>query len=80
MVCKTHERFIVEHINLQLNKNAILSYEQFGFRKGYSTVDQLILTYKCVTKTVDDHEVHDLVFSDYSKAFDFTPMENSYSG
>ena len=70
MVCKTLERLIVEKINLYLNSNALLSSEQFGFRAGYSTVDLLILTYDYVTKTVDDHKVVDLVFFDYTKAFD----------
>ena len=39
VICKSLERVVVEHINLYLNSNALLSDEQFGFRAGYSTVD-----------------------------------------
>ena len=43
---------------------------QFGFRRGRSTEDQLLLTYGGVVDKVDRGEVVDLVFLDFSKAFD----------
>ena len=44
--------------------------QQYGFRAKYSTVDQLISTYNDVTTMIDQGKVVDLVYMDYSKAFD----------
>ena len=67
---QTLERLIAGQIDLYLNSSALLPSEQLGSRAGYSTLDQLILTYDYVTKTFDDHKVVGLVFFVYSKAFD----------
>ena len=53
-----------------LESNNLLSSEQFGFRKAYSTSDQLLVTYNLITHSKDQGKVVDLVFFDYSKAFD----------
>ena len=68
--CKILERAIVKNITAYLEDNHILSPNQFGFRAGHSTVDQLLLTYNDITNMVDNGEVVDLLFFDYSKAFD----------
>ena len=47
--CKTLERVIAEQLTAFLEDNSILSEDQFGFRKGRTVVDQLILTYDAVT-------------------------------
>ena len=47
-----------------------MSEDQFGFRRKHSTVDQLILNYNDITRAVDDGEMVDLIFFDFSKAFD----------
>ena len=44
--CKTMERLIVSHLMTYVNNNSILSKDQFGIRKLYSTADQLLITYK----------------------------------
>ena len=46
----------------------MLSDNQYGFRSGRSTQDQLILVY--VLKWLDDDGVVDLVMFDFAKAFD----------
>ena len=49
-----------------------MSPHQFGFRSGHSTNYQLLLIvkYNDITGLVDSGLVVDLVFFDYSKAFD----------
>ena len=54
-----------------LESNQLLTPEQFGFRKACSTSDQLLATYNMISTKVDEGKiVVDLVFFDYSKAFD----------
>ena len=53
-----------------IEENDLISKEQFGFRTKHSTIDQLILTYDEITKLCDQGLIVDLVFFDYSKAFD----------
>ena len=68
--CKTMERIVADRLVGYLEENGILSREQFGFRKGMSVEDQLLLTYNDISKWVDQGFVVDLVFFDFSKAFD----------
>ena len=68
--CKVMERLISAHVTEFLDRNGLLSDRQFGFRRGRSTEDQLLLTYGGVINRVDRGEVVDLVFLDFSKAFD----------
>ena len=48
----------------------MLSNRQFGFRKGRSTEDQLLLSYGKIAREVDIGRTVDAVYLDYSKAFD----------
>ena len=48
----------------------LLCNGQFGFRKGHSVEDQLLLTYRDLALQVDDDNVVDVVYMDYSKIFD----------
>ena len=68
--CKIMERLIHKHVVDYLDDNGLLSDKQFGFRKGRSTEDQLLLTYSSVIGRVDGGEVVDMVYLDFSKAFD----------
>ena len=68
--CKVFERLIVKHITDYLESNSLISPHQFGFRSGHSTTDQLLLTYNDLTRAIDEGRTVDLVFFDYSKAFD----------
>ena len=70
VVCKSMERIIVGHLMQYINDNHILSDEQYGFRPARSTCDQLLISYDDITKMVDDGKVVDLIFFDFSKAFD----------
>ena len=68
--CKVLERIIVEQMRVYLEENNFLAKQQFGFRKARSTEDQLLLTYSAVATEVDQGKVVDVVYLDYSKAFD----------
>ena len=68
--CKAMERLVVHHSSEFLESNGLLSVNQFGFRAGRSTEDQLLLFYTSIAKWVDKGFVVDVVFMDFSKAFD----------
>ena len=70
LACKTMERGIAKHLNAYFEKNCVLSDHQFGFRPGYSPVDQLILTYNDVSLWYDSGKCVNVVLFDFSKAFD----------
>ena len=68
--CKVMERVLYCHIVKHLDENGIISEKQFGFRKGRSTEDQLLLTYGEIIRAVDAGEIVDVIYLDFSKAFD----------
>ena len=68
--CKTLERVIAKELSSFFTENNILTEEQFGFRPGRSTEDQLIITYDEITKGLDAGHPVDLVMFDFAKAFD----------
>ena len=68
--CKTMERMAGPHIVEFLNSNDLLSANQFGFRAGRSTEDQLLIFCGKIAKWMDRGFVVDVIFMDFSKAFD----------
>ena len=68
--CKVLEKIIVKHLRAYLEENELLSNEQYGFRSSRSTIDQLIMTYSDITSEVNRRNIVDLIFFDFSKAFD----------
>lgn len=68
--CKSMERIISDHLQDYLNDNTLLSHHQFGFRRGRSTMEQLLLVYENISASMDSGNTVDLVLFDYSKAFD----------
>ena len=70
LTCKTMERIIAKDLNAYFDKNNVLSDHQFGFRPGYSPVEQLLLTYNDVSLWYDSGKCVNLVLFDFSKAFD----------
>ena len=68
--CKVMERLVVKHITDYAEQNHLFSDFQFGFRAGHSTEDQLLLMYGKVSQWVDAGEAVDIVYLDFSKAFD----------
>ena len=68
--CKVMERMIQHHVMTYINQNSLLSDKQFGFRAGRSTEDQLLLAYADVIDSVDRGDSIDMVYLEFSKAFD----------
>ena len=68
--CKCMERLVVDQLYEYLEVHNILSSEQFGFRSGRSTMDQLLLSYNDISDWLDSGLVVDLILFDFSKAFD----------
>ena len=68
--CKTLEHLIADHLMDYLSEHNILTHHQFGFRRGRSTVEQLLLVYEEIYRVVDSGKTMDLILFDYSKAFD----------
>ena len=64
------EQIICRHISDYLETHNQLSPQQFGFRSGRSTQDQLLLTYDFVSKQTDDGNTTDVILFDFTKAFD----------
>ena len=70
VTCKCLERIICQHLTAYLEENSLLSDNQYGFRAGRSTQDQLILVYNDVSEWLDGGCVVDLIMFDFAKAFD----------
>ena len=68
--CKTMERIVCAHLRDYLESNSLLSENQFGFRTGRSTSDQLLLVYNSISRHVDSGGICDVILFDFSKAFD----------
>lgn len=69
-VCKLLEHIILKHITKHLEQEEILTDCQHGFRKGVSTVTQVIELVHDVSLSIDQQKQIDLIFLDFSKAFD----------
>ncbi|GAB0208399.1 mitochondrial enolase superfamily member 1 [Grus japonensis] len=70
---KIMEKIILGTIERHLKNNAIIRHSQHGFTKGKSCLTNLISFYDKVTCLVDEGKVVDVVFLDFSKAFDTVP-------
>lgn len=73
--CKVMEHVIAKHIIIFLETNGLLSECQHGFRRGFSTVTQLIETIHDLSKAIDDRGQIDVICVDFEKAFDKVPHD-----
>lgn len=69
-ICKMLEHVISKRVVEFLEQNSILTNFQHGFRKGYSTVTQLVSVVHSFAETLDKNGQMDVIFLDFSKAFD----------
>lgn len=67
---KILERIIYNQLMSYVNENNILSCQQSGFRKGYSTTSVLACITDNVMRSLDRGDAVALVLLDFSKAFD----------
>ena len=70
VTCKVIERAIVRRLTSYLEENSLIYHQQFGFRQGHSTLDQLIMTCEDITLKSDMGLTTDLIFLEFAKSFD----------
>ena len=69
-IIKIFERVVRKHLVMHLEDNNILPDSQHGFRKKRSCLTQLIEHVDSVLKALNDGREVDVIYLDYSKAFD----------
>jgi hypothetical protein len=72
-VCKIMESIIRDEIVKHLKENNCIRDSQHGFVKGKSCLTNLLLFLEKLTKIVDDGQPADVLYLDFSKAFDRVP-------
>ncbi len=76
-LCSVHmtslvlERLVLDQISDHVNN--LISPSQFGFRKGHSTVQQLLTYTADLFENSDKHVATDSIYLDLKKAFDSIP-------
>ncbi|KAK4823990.1 hypothetical protein QYF61_009115 [Mycteria americana] len=70
---KITEKIILGTIERHSKNNAIMRHSQHGFTKGQSCLTYLISFYDKVIHPADEGKAVDIVFLDFSKAFDTVP-------
>ena len=70
VICKILEKFIRDVLLDHLMKNSLISEKHFGFVPGRSCTLQLLRCVESWTKSLDDGTQVDVIYTDYSKAFD----------
>lgn len=68
--CKLLEHIIHKHISCFLESHSVLSPAQHGFRRGFSTVTQLVEIVHDFALAINNQSQIDAVFLDFAKAFD----------
>ena len=68
--CKIMEHIMLSHIAKHIANNNIIINEQHGFRNKLSTITQLINTTTDWANTLHNKGQTDIIFLDFSKAFD----------
>ena len=63
-------RVYCRHLTNYLEENSLNSHQKFRFRKGNSTVNQLIMKYEDITLKSDMRLITDVILFDFAKAFD----------
>ena len=67
---KCMEQLVCCEICKHLDEHDVLSNEQFSFRLGWCTEDQLLLTYNNITESLNEGYASDLILFDFPKTFD----------
>ena len=73
VVGKMLEAIIARAIRKHLDDHSLIKNSQHGFTKGKSCLTNLLSFYRKVFETMDSGDRYDIVFLDFSKAFDRVP-------
>ena len=77
--CKIMESIIRKSILEHVEDLGLLSQEQHGFMKGRSCLTNLLETFEEVTRMMDEGGGVDIIYLDYSKAFNSVPHKRLLS-
>ena len=72
-ICKVLESILRDNIVNHLNTHTLLLQSQHGFTKGKSCLTNLLSFLEDVTKAIDEGKPLDVIYLDFSKAFDKVP-------
>ena len=75
VVGKLLESIIAKNIREHLDKHSLINDSQHGFTKGRSCLTNLLSFYRKVYETADNDKDYDIIYLDFSKAFDKVPHE-----
>ena len=67
---KTMERLLFGAISRHIKEKRVIMGSQYGFTQGKSCLTKLIDFYEDITRWMDDGKAVDVVYLDFSKAFD----------
>ena len=73
--CRIMEHIVLSSMSRYFSKNDIITPLQHGFRKGFSTVTQLITVLDDWSSSLDKRIRTDVLLLDFSKAFDSVPHQ-----
>ena len=76
IICKVMEKLIRDEIMSFLLRNNVLSDRQFGFVPGRSCTLRLLVCIEEWSKQLDEGNNVDIIYTDFSKAFDRVPHWN----
>ena len=74
-LCRIFERIVAGHITTFLEDIKFFSQNQFGFLKSRSTTTQLLSTMNDFYNALQDGYKIDIIYIDFSKAFDTVPIQ-----
>lgn len=73
ILCKLFESVLKEAVTNHLRKNNLINESQHGFTEGKSCLTNLLEFFEFVTKELDESKDVDVIYLDFSKAFDSVP-------
>lgn len=70
LICKLFEKLYIKRLFSVVKKKKLLPDEQFGFRPGHSTIEQLHRISSYIEKALEEKQYCNVVFLDVAQAFD----------
>ena len=79
VVGKMIEAIIAREIRKHLDEHKVIRHSQYGFSKKKSCLTNLLFFYRKVFETIDKGDEYEIVYLDFSKAFDRVPHKRLLS-
>ena len=78
VISKIMESIVRDAIVEHLVKNGLFTDDQHGFVPGRNCITQLLVCMEAWTKMMEDGDCFDVIYTDFSKAFDSVPHERLF--